>query len=618
MMEALYPVSSLQEETNQKLTYNYDFYDDPGNRKLYKKAINDMTNDWYKAGNPNIFQFGFMERDSYESYENEWVGLTIIKNWYTTPSLWKKWNNYAQAVQFAYGLDLLKRDYSYSWEGYNPDNRISAELTGDKAMYGFDTLNQEIFGPETPDLMASRGKTNVPGWLSDYYYQQMLTELNSRFNNQPRAGHSLVAQANQAVFIVSGVITANNTGVIDEVQWLTPEADLPAPEAGDYMLRLEDGSGNELARQTFQLTSNTQEAEYYSIPLPYFDNAAKLVLLYQDTELAVRTASANRPIVTILEPNGGEQFDSDNMLISWQADDTDQDSLTYQVEYSTDSGTTWNVIGYTSDTFFDVDTTTLAGSSQALVRVLANDGFHTSIDQSDAVFTVADQLPRAGISNTSRERIYVGSQTVILKGYGSDNEDGRLSGESLTWYSNRQREPLGTGETLVISADDLATGEQIISLVATDSAGQSSTANSDSISDISLKVYRNRPIFPAELDISPAAGIGIVKQVGSTENVERTLYINNGGDGDPIDWTATVEGAGNLQLSSSSGQSRDKITLSFESILFQTVGTYSGTITIAPISSDDRAIDPVVIPYAIEVYEERANDGIIYLPLITR
>lgn len=47
---------------------------------------------------------------------------------------------------------------------------------------------------------------------------------------------------------------------------------------------------------------------------------------------------------------------------------------------------------------YDVDTSLLAGSETALIRIMVSDGMHTVADQSDEVFKVAGKPPQVSIT----------------------------------------------------------------------------------------------------------------------------------------------------------------------------------------------------------------------------
>jgi hypothetical protein len=88
----------------------------------------------------------------------------------------------------------------------------------------------------------------------------------------------------------------------------------------------------------------------------------------------------------VTAPNGGENFAANaNIPIGWTATDADNDPLTYNVFYSPDGGATWipAADGLTTTSVL-LPASSVAGSNNALVRVMASDGANTGVDQSDA------------------------------------------------------------------------------------------------------------------------------------------------------------------------------------------------------------------------------------------
>ena len=517
------------------------------------------------------------------------------------------------------GPGSIDPNYPYS------DGRISGALSGDGAFYGFDTKDMKVKAPTCKDFMTYCGNE----WISDYYYKKLFDEIKSRHGRASAdvAPASIAVAANQNAILVSGVLApTQGSGEIGPVIEIVPSGDIPTPEPGDYTLRLEDEQGTELASQSFgpvltQEQAGTASEETFSIALPHEEGASKVVLLQSGVEIASRTASANEPTVTMTFPNGGEDFVSGAETVTWEAGDADGDSLTYIVEYSLDGGGSWSTLAaeWTEESF-ELDIDVLPGSQQALIRVAANDGFHTTRDQSDSTFTVSGKPPIASILVAAGEQVLVGDQEIALEGYAIDYEDGVLTGDALTWYTDRQDAPLGTGTSLTLLADDLATGQHVITLIAEDSAGNSSSTDEAS-ADASLtdsmivKVYRDRPTFLAELAVAPGE-IGLATQVGSSDMLMEVISIRKNGDGEEIAWEATVEGTIQPQLSISSGTTSSDITVSLDASTLQTVGAFTGTITIAPAATETREISAVEIPYTVNV-DEREGSA-IYLPLIMK
>lgn len=138
---------------------------------------------------------------------------------------------------------------------------------------------------------------------------------------------------------------------------------------------------------------------YVYVILRNGDNETKKAALGSITVSHPETGN-NSPSILVTSPNGGEALLRGNpWTIRWSALDPDSgDSLTYTVEISPDSGTTWTEIA-SNVTLSSYNWTVPADqtlSQTYLVRVSANDGKGgLTSDQSNSTFEVGE----AGIAN---------------------------------------------------------------------------------------------------------------------------------------------------------------------------------------------------------------------------
>jgi len=621
---ATYPVAELDASYGGAVVYTPEI--DP-NPLYYAHLV------WDRDGRPRVHYLALDAKGG--------GGMAGVGAW-TSYSTVSGWGGYAPVHELGHNMGFghvagCSNPSSIDTSYPHPEGRISGALTGDAAAYGFDSRNTRIVLPTDRDFMTYCGNW----WWSDYYYSILFERVEARWDSADRTvtREALVATAEQAIFMVSGMITStHDIGSIKSVVSYTATTAIPAPEAGDYTLQLLDSSNQVITAQSFG-PSNIVDAgfdgstslEEFSVPLPYSPDVAKVVLLHQGIELAHRSASAHRPTVILQSPNGGEVYNDGLLTVFWEGADDDDDTLTYYVEYSPDGGQSWQPVGAKKgETSLTLNVDALAGSQQALVLVGANDGFHTTWSQSAAVFTVSDKRPTASILSPSDAQVYITGQEIVLKGYGVDHEDGNLAGSALTWYSDRHIDPLGTGKILTLVVEDLATGKHIITLVARDSAGQSSVitaptatssdaAPSDPTDRITFKVYRDRPIFPAALAVAPAQ-IGLVTTLGSAEIVTTTLSLRNSGDGAPIAWRVTASGdlSNLLQFSRVADVTPETIIVSLNPSTLTEAGLYSGTLTFSPAATETREIEAVEIPYTVNVNEAASYANAIYLPLVMK
>ncbi len=311
----------------------------------------------------------------------------------------------------------------------------------------------------------------VPAWVSDYTYNAFYQKLNTGVNLRQ------VAPSQGERLLISGVITpAVPTATMDYVYRFTNPYYQDASGGVSYTLQLQDITGRALVTDTF--SADPEMAASAAIPyqraLPYFPQAARVVLKRGATVLATRVASANPPTVTVTYPNGGETL-SGTVTLAWRASDADGDALEYAVQYSADGGATWQpvVVGWTVPTY-TVDMTRLPGGTQALLRVAASDGFYTAYGQSNGVFSVPRQRPTVLMLSPLDASEHVPGRPVVLSGYAFDQGLHDITGTSLTWTSDRDG-VLGTGEQIEVST--LSRGLHTLTLTATDSQGLTGTSS---------------------------------------------------------------------------------------------------------------------------------------------
>jgi len=351
--------------------------------------------------------------------------------------------------------------------GFEPDTRTSMHWT------------------EIADLMSYQWPQWTAGITWQRFYDQLRGQMTAAAAN---ASSNLALPADlDEVLIVSGFsagdgVTATLTTALVQTEYLPPTklAKLLAPQEGESTLNLRGEDGALLAsyplaqkRLLGASAAGTETAGWtFRIGVPVPEGIESIEVVGTKGVLAAKTLSAHAPQVTLLSPNGGETI-QDPFVIRWQASDADGDDLTYMVQYSSDGGERWQaLVTNAATTTYTTTVAFLAGGTQSLIRVIANDGVLTGSDESDAVFQVPRHAPIAFIYTPDGERFESG-QMVILEGGGTDNEDGHLQGEALRWTVSglATDEP---GETLTLF--DVPPGTYEAILTARDSDGMSGTA----------------------------------------------------------------------------------------------------------------------------------------------
>ena len=327
-------------------------------------------------------------------------------------------------------------------------------------------------------------------WISEYTYQAILNyrgysvaSTGTAANDQQAAEWGqlqLSAGASQPYLFASGIITG------EQVE-LDPWAILDRPVgfdddagAGEYQLRLISGTvtlferdfdaemsmPSPLSGLPASVMQEDTVLSFYEV-LPWYTDTERVQVWHGGSMLAERVVSGHAPVVGLTSPGSGDFWASDGeYVIEWTASDDDvSDSLWFDVAFSRDNGTTWEVIATRlEETHLDVRSDQFPGTDQAMLRVFASDGLLTS-EATVEPFSIASKSPQAVIALPQAGGTVPPGMQVLLKGYAYDPEDGMLDSSSLSWSSDRDG-ALGTGSQV---STVLSQGLHTITLTATDS-----------------------------------------------------------------------------------------------------------------------------------------------------
>ncbi len=353
---------------------------------------------------------------------------------------------------------------------------------------GWSTSFPNLDPDKTYDYMSYCGSLSEGNiWTSPWTYRHIYSET-LKVQTNALAANSLATA--QPYFLTSGLVYTSDSATLDPTWVITSTNSLPAlPIGTQYCLEAQSALGIVLASHCFDLTfidyesGEATDVDGFTVMLPYSSDVARIVLKKGDRELAVQLVSANTPAVTVLYPNGGENWGaSSTYTVTWTAHDIDGDSLTYSMLYSPD-GSNWLPVGAAfTQTHLAVNAAELAGGSKAKVRVLVTDGVNTNTDESDGPFTVGSKGPQAYILSPEGDGTIPAGASLFLQGYAYDLEDGTLDESILHWTSSQDGD-LGTGSLVLVTLSD---GQHVITLSAIDSDGNLAT---DSI-NVSVG-YRN-------------------------------------------------------------------------------------------------------------------------------
>lgn len=316
-------------------------------------------------------------------------------------------------------------------------------------------------------------------WISRRTYEQIHAELVARNAWAPPASGSSLLLIEGTLDFSTGVAAISNVEPIDSGR--APE---DADPDGDFVVGLLDGSGAVLGFQNFDADLVVGQNErsrlgHFSVAVPFSPLIEEVAIVLDadpTTILASRSRSTSPPTVTLLSPNGGESFIDEPIDVQWLASDPDGDALHFDLQYSPDGGTTWEAVEVDLEgTAATIESASLRGSTSALFRVTANDGFRIGSDESDGVFSVSGQVPEIRSAAIALPTAIVyGIQRLPLRATAFDLEDGDLGGASLSWASDLDG-TLGSGDAVDVLVSALTPGEHTILLEAADSSGNVAT-----------------------------------------------------------------------------------------------------------------------------------------------
>lgn len=482
------------------------------------------------------------------------------------------------------GHDLGRRHTNYNVQrklkpeepGFGTHVPKTGELSVNKdpsspyASFGFDVDNtgvlsnyaSRIYGPSTPDFMSyAAGRP----WISAYNYTLLTSSIQD--SSRPESTDQVAVDD---VVVLSGLLPSTS---LDKPEWtsfyvMNSPGSITLPPTGSYTAKLENAGGQQLAAYSFEpgLLTESTDLTYFHLMLPWTPGTKRVNILHDGVVIVTREASPNVPSVTVVSPNGGEVLTGSTGQITWSATDQDGDPLHYLLQFSSDGGKTWRVLATgLTDSKYDLSLNRTEGTTKGLVRILASDGFNSAEDRSNATFTIPEHAPEPTIS-TDTDKLYVGDQTIILRGSALDADEGLLADSKLKWSSNLNGQ-IGTGGALSVNAKALQEGVHLITLTATDSTGKIGTAT------INMQVFRNRPTFPASLSVNAASILFY-----AAEPQPQTLAIRNSGDGD-LTWNAAADKPW-IKLSQSSGSAPSNVEISLGDVSGLAGPTQLGTITV--------------------------------------
>ncbi|MEM7342696.1 MAG: cohesin domain-containing protein [Chloroflexota bacterium] len=259
-----------------------------------------------------------------------------------------------------------------------------------------------IYPPSVYDMMAYC----THPWISPHTYRKILESpflLPGEITDLTMPDFKPYQETTKAgTLLVSGVIYPNGTVAEPEIVWLegaafadaggsfNPPLEFTPMKGDDYCLTVTATNTDTLAEHCFDVGFVDLETGLPTNPSPFFftlptdDEAAiaSVTLAQNNVEIITVVPSNTPPEVSLTFPQGGDRL-TGQQTITWQATDADGDSLFYDLLYSPDSGQSWLPLAIRlTAPHYTFNANQLSPTVDALIRVIAHDGFHTAIDVS--------------------------------------------------------------------------------------------------------------------------------------------------------------------------------------------------------------------------------------------
>jgi hypothetical protein len=477
--------------------------------------------------------------------------------------------------------------------------RISPDLTGNSAIYGFDITSRTIYPPSWKDVMTYCANQ----WVSDFTYEGIRDRLVSLGSAAEMTIQGL-AESQQYILVAGIADLEGHTAEILNLQMIDQETSVLLPVPGDWEIALVGATNNDLAVYPFSPQELTDAEDSLGTPAiigelaPFENGTQRVEIRYGGQVVASRQASSNPPVIEVVEPKEFSEFRGPFRL-SWEASDTDGDPLTFSVLFSNNGGETWETLAAGLDgDHIDLDGAQLPGG-ESLLKVLANDGFWSTAGNSQP-FVISQHPPTASIVSPDPGAFFYPTQPVALEGTAYDLEDGTIEDDAAFQWQSSISGDLGTGKNLITI--DLPLGEHLITLSVTDSNGMTGTDTR------SITIVDGDTPEPVYLEVAPG-GIGTVVMQGDPADTEPVSV--SASSGDIVNWSVSKDVTW-LSLDVSSGQTPSDLVLTFNPSGLA-AGIYN---TVLVFESEDTVNSAVEVPVVLQILEPPTWH--LFLPAVKR
>jgi len=334
-----------------------------------------------------------------------------------------------------------------------------------------DPGNPATGAPHAHDFMSYGHQTpeHTKFWVAPFTYRALANIFLPPGLSEARARPPAVEK-----LVITGYVGADDAAILRPFHVVTTAFATGSGVEGDFSVDLIDGSGRILLTHRFRAIADSQATSLgFNEFVPWKTETRRIVLKRDNTALAERMVSPNKPSVRVTKPERGETWGK-TATIAWEAGDRDGDALTFTVLYNSGLDERWVPLATdVTERSISVDTALLVGSTRAGIRVRATDGVNTTEADSGGTFTLPDNPPLVAILGTTSGQ-GLPQQRAKFTGAAYDPRDGMLPAARLSWSSDRDGR-LGNGPQIE-TIRPLSGGAHIITLTATNSQGRSANS----------------------------------------------------------------------------------------------------------------------------------------------
>jgi hypothetical protein len=391
----------------------------------------------------------------------------------------------------------------------------------------------------------------APNWISDIQYKEMRAKIVERGQTTAAAWSLLGFRTFMVRFIQD-----QGTG---SVRWragfhFQDSAQPPELEPGPYRIEFRNFFGSLIAETSFDVTELSPQGGQGESPgalglvsVPINGEIAEIILFENEVEISRLAASSSRPSVAAVNA----AVHSDSVSVGWESIDADGDELFTTLLYRRDDGPWLPLAIDLRGNEYSVDIRELGAANEGSFRAIVSDGVLSASADSWPV-VIPNSAPVVSVSSPSEGDRVEHSASVSLRAFALDTEDGKLTGDQVTWTSDADG-VVGNGSTLIISGTELTPGTRQLTATATDSHGAQASASVNVEVLTVLEVLSERapnatPVQVSEDDWLLAGGTAVVDvgvtNLGNAPFSEATLNLDaNGVDllgATGVGWTCEI------------------------------------------------------------------------------